>query len=118
MTTTAPDRKALRAQYKQTHPEAGVYRIVNGATGKALLGSTANLPALRNKLAFAHSVNSPGALDGRLQQDIRTFGLAVFTLEVLEVLDTPPELTGAAIAADLATLEALWRERFDAAELY
>ena len=116
--TTPANRKALRARYEQRHPEAGVYRIVNDATGKALLGSTANLHALRNKLAFARSVNSPGALDGRLQQDIRTFGLAVFTLEVLEVLDTTPEMTRQEIAAGLATLEELWRERFAASELY
>lgn len=65
MTTTPPDRKALRVQYEQTHPEAEVYRIVDGATGKALLGSTANLPALRNTLAFAHSGDSPRPLAGR-----------------------------------------------------
>lgn len=32
-------RKELLAQYKQTHPEAGVYRIINGENGKVLLGS-------------------------------------------------------------------------------
>ena len=116
--TNPPDRKALRAQYKQTHPEAGIYRIVNGETGKALLGSTANLPALRNKLAFARSTGVPGALDGRLQKDIRAFGFDAFSLEVLEVLETTPEMTAAEIAADLATLEGLWRERFVASELY
>ena len=37
---------------------------------------------------------------------------------ILEVLATTPEMTQAEIASDLATLEALWREKFDPALLY
>ncbi len=33
-------RKELMAQYKQTQPEAGVYRIINNKNNKVLLGST------------------------------------------------------------------------------
>jgi hypothetical protein len=39
-------------------------------------------------------------------------------LEVLEVLETKPEMTPAEIRDDLATLEALWREKLDPALLY
>jgi arginase family enzyme len=114
-----PDRrKALRAQYEQTPPEAGVYRIVNNRTNKALLGSTLNLAGLRNRLAFARSTNSPGGLDLRLSKDIRQYGFDAFSLEVLEVLEVTPEMTRAEILADLATLEALWREKSDPALLY
>lgn len=111
-------RKELRAQYKQTHPEAGVYRIINSENSKVLLGSSANLASVRNRLAFAKSTNSPGALDQRLRDDIRRFGIDAFSLEILEVLETKPEMTPAEIRDDLAVLEDLWRERQDPALLY
>jgi hypothetical protein len=57
-------------------------------------------------------------LDHRLVQDARQMGLDAFELEILEVLDMRPEMTPAEVRADLATLEALWRERLDPALLY
>ncbi len=111
-------RKELRAQYKQTHPEAGVYRIINHENSKVLLSSSPNLASVRNRLAFAKSTNSPGALDQRLRDDIRRFGIDAFSLEILEVLETKPEMTPAEIRDDLAVLEELWRERQDPLLLY
>jgi hypothetical protein len=111
-------RKELLAQYKQTRPEAGVYRIVNSQSDKALLGSTANLSSVRNRMKFAQSTNSPGALDQRLMKDIRQFGINAFSLEVLDVLETRPKMTRAEVLADLAALEALWREKLDPSLLY
>ena len=111
-------RKALQTHYKQTHPEAGVYRILNTRTNKGLLGSTANLASTRNRLAFARSTNSMGALDHRLRSDIAQFGIDAFEFEVLDVLPITPEMTAAQIRAELVTLEALWREKLDPAFLY
>jgi hypothetical protein len=111
-------RKELREQYKQTHPEAGVYRIVNTQNGKALLGSTPNLPSIRNKLDFSRSTNTSGALDYRLRKDIQQYGIDAFSLEILEALETRPEMTAAEIKDDLAVLEALWREKQDPSLLY
>jgi hypothetical protein len=111
-------RKVLRAEYDQTQPEAGVYRIVNTRTNKALLGSATNLASIGHKLAFAKSSQNPGVLGYRLSKDIRQFGFDAFTLEILELLEVTPTMTPAEIAADLATLEALWREKFDPALLY
>ena len=104
-------RKQLQQLYRQQPPEAGVYRIVNQRTGRALLGSSLNLPSVRGKLDFARRTGTSSALDHRLARDIREFGLDAFTLEVLEVLETTPEMTQAQINQDLAALEALWRER-------
>jgi len=111
-------RRELRDQYREARPEAGVYRIVNGHSGRALLGSTPNLASLRNRLEFARSTNTPGALDHRLVEDARRDGVGVFRFEVLEVLDTKPEATPAQIRRDLAVLEGLWREKLDPAALY
>lgn len=111
-------RRELRAQYRQTLPEAGVYLVRNTRNGKALLGSTPNLASIRNKLEFARSTDMPGALDHRLRDDICRFGLDAFTLEVVEVLDARPGMTPAEIQDDLATLEGLWREKLDPSLLY
>ena len=111
-------RKQLAADYKQGRPEAGVYRIVNSATGKTLLGCSPNLASVRSKLEFAQKTGTSSALGWRLKQDVERFGADAFTLEVLEVLDTRPEMTTAAIQADLATLETLWREKLDPAPQY
>src|SRR5262245_3833687 len=111
-------RKELQEQYEQTPPEAGVYRIHNRQNNKTLLGSTTNLPGIRNRFEFSRAHNTPGGLDLRLSKDIREFGFDAFSLEVLEVLEITPEMTPAQIRADLATLEALWREKMDPALLY
>jgi hypothetical protein len=111
-------RKELVAQYKRTHPEAGVYRIVNARNNKALLGSALNLASVRNKLDFARSTNSPGALDWHLRRDIRQFGMDAFSLEVLNVLETGPEMTPADTQKDLAVLEEIWRDQIDASLQY
>ncbi len=111
-------RKELMAQYKQIPREAGVYRIVNRANNKALLGATPDLAGIHNKMAFAKTTGMAGVLDLRLRGDVRTFGIGAFSLEVLEMLETKPEMTAEEIAQDLDTLEGLWREKFDPALLY
>ncbi len=111
-------RKELTSNYKQTRREAGIYRIVNGQTGKALLGSSLNLDSVRSKMEFARSTNSPGVLGYKLKSDLLKYGGEAFTLEILEVLEVTPEMTDAQVRADLATLEHLWREKYEPGELY
>ena len=111
-------RRELKASYRESLPEAGVYRIVNSANGKSLVGSTTNLKSLENKLAFGASQQMPGVLDHRLRPDARVFGVNAFNLEILERLDLTPEMTPDQIRSDLAVLEQLWREKFDPALLY
>jgi hypothetical protein len=111
-------RKELLARYKQSRPEAGVYRIVNQRSHRVLIGSSPNLASVRSKVDFARATNTPSALDHRLLADARQLGLDVFQFEVLEVMDVAPDATDAQIAEDLSALEALWREKQDAALLY
>lgn len=111
-------RKELSNDYKQSGPEAGVYRIVNLRTNRSLLGSTRNLASVRGKLEFARATNTPSALDRRLAEDFRKFGPDAFSLEILEVLEIRPEMTDARIREDLATLEELWREKLETTSLY
>ena len=111
-------RKALRTQYEQTPPAAGVYRIVNRETGRSLVGSTTNLGSVAGKLAFAKSTNRAGLFFRRMQADIARFGIEAFELEFLEALTPRPEMTAREIEQDLATLEALWREKLGPEMLY
>jgi hypothetical protein len=111
-------RKELTEQFQRAAPDAGVYRIVNQRTGRLLLGSTTNLPGLRNRFEFARSTNSTAALDHRLRDDMTEFGFDAFSLEVLDTLEVKPEMTREQAAADLATLEALWHEKTDPSLLY
>ncbi len=66
-------RKELLAQYKQAAPDAGVFRIVNRHTNRALLGSSLNLASVANKVEFARHSGSPGALDHRLRKDFEQY---------------------------------------------
>jgi hypothetical protein len=111
-------RKELMTRYRQSRPEAGVYRIVNEQSHRVFLSSSPNLPSVRGKLEFARSTNTPSALDHRLLADARALGVGVFRFEVLEVLEVAPDATDAQLAADLAALEDLWRERQDPALMY
>ena len=111
-------RKELSTEYKQTRREAGVYRIVNKETGKALLGSSLNLDSERSKMEFARTTGSSGVLGYQIKRDIERLGIENFDLEILEVLETKPEMTDSQVRADLITLEQLWRERYEAHELY
>jgi len=116
--TSANRRKELREQYEQSPPEAGVYRIVNRQTGKALIGASTNLGSVAGKLSFARAIGKFSALDRRLHEDFARFGIDAFELEVLDVLAVTPEMTPADVRRELAGLEALWREQSDAAALY
>jgi hypothetical protein len=111
-------RKALAEEFQQAPPEAGVYRIVNRSSGKALLGSTANLAGIKNRFDFARSTKSAGTLDHRLREDVASLGWDSFSLEVVDTIEVTPAMTRDEIASDLATLEALWREKTDPSLLY
>jgi hypothetical protein len=111
-------RKELSERFRQAPADVGVYRILNLRTGRFLLGSSTNLAGFRNRFEFAQSNGSAGALDARLGEDIARYGLAAFAFEVLDTLEVRPETELEQVAADAASLAALWREKFDPALLY
>ena len=111
-------KRELQTQYKESRADAGVYRIVNARSQRAFLASTTNLGSVQNRFAWAKSTSTASALDRRLIADFRQFGADAFTLEILETVRPQPEMTDSELRSELATLEALWRERFDPADLY
>lgn len=115
---TEQSRRELKAEYKEQRAHAGVYRIVNTRTGKAFLASTPNLRSAENRLEFARSTRSPAAIDMRLKQAIAPGDIDALTFEVLETLTSDPTATTRQVTHDLATLEALWREKLGPDALY
>jgi hypothetical protein len=109
--TSPGRRRELRARYEQRNPQAGVYALRNTVTGRALVASTRDLDAVRNRLEFARATKTPSALDGRLVADIREYGIDAFVLDVLDTLTVAPGSTPDDVRADLTQLEKLWREK-------
>ena len=111
-------RKEIVSNYKENPPEAGVYRVVNTQTGKSLIGSTTNLDSIYAKLRFARTTGNGSALDMRLRDDVRRYGVDAFEVQTLEVIERRPETTDLELRDELKVLESLCRERFTADELY
>ncbi len=104
-------RRDMLAAARQTRPDAGVYRITIAGSGKSLLGSTPNLAGFRSRFEFAKTSRSTGALDHRLRADVGQFGFEALSLEVVDTLTIGADMTPEEVSADLAALEALWREK-------
>lgn len=105
------NRKALIAQYKQTRPDAGVYRIVNRATGNFYLSSDTDINSVAGKMDFARITKTYSAVPGNLLQDIIRDGFENFELEILETFKVKLETTPAELKEELTLLEEIWREK-------
>jgi len=102
------DRKALIRQYKETPRPAGVFRVTNSRTGKALVGSSPDAPAMLNRIRAQLQM---GAHPNRaLQRDWYTEGADAFSFEVLDLL-SPKEGSEADPAEELRLLEELWLDK-------
>lgn len=102
------DRKTqLKQQYKETKPEAAVYRIVNTVNQKCFVASTPNTKTLNGKL-FQLKMGSH--YNRELQADWKKYGEDAFRFEILEILK--PKETGYFDAAyELEKLEEKWLEK-------
>jgi hypothetical protein len=105
---TQIDRKARIREYKETLAPAGVFRVRNTATGKSLVGSTANLPGTLNRHRFQLEHGSHPS--GELQADWNALGPDAFEFEVLDQLkpSDKPDYDG---TEDLRVLKELWLEK-------
>jgi hypothetical protein len=102
------DRKALKREYKETHPPAGVYGIRNTASGRILVGASLNVQAMLNRLRAQLSM---GVHTNRaLQDDWNSLGADAFSFEILDTLP-PVDRPDYDAARDLRALEALWLDR-------
>lgn len=104
------DRKELKRRYKETPRPAGVYRILNTRTGRTLLGTSVDAPAMLNRQRLQLRT---GAHPNRsLQRDWNAGGADAFVFEVLDTL-TPRDEPGFDLHEELRLLEQLWLEKLN-----
>lgn len=102
------DRKALIREYKERRPVMGVYQVRNLTSGKVLIGSSTDVPAMLNRQQAQLRL---GVHPNRqLQLDWQTLGPEAFAFELLDTL-TPPDEGEYDPRADLKVLERLWLEK-------
>ncbi|KPJ99951.1 MAG: hypothetical protein AMS20_15510 [Gemmatimonas sp. SG8_28] len=102
------DRKALIRQYKETPRPAGVYRVLNTRSSKALVGTSPDAPAMLNRIRAQLRMGAHPNRD--LQQDWSSDGPDGFIFEVLDVLE-PKDGADTDPAEELRLLEEMWIER-------
>jgi hypothetical protein len=104
------DRKELKRRYKETPRPAGVYRILNTRTGRTLVGTSVDAPAMLNRQRL--QLRTDGHPNRSLQRDWNAGGADAFTFEVLDTL-TPRDEPGFDLHEELRLLEQLWLEKLN-----
>ena len=99
------DQKELIRKYKETPRPAGVYRIQHTPSGRTLLGSSPDAPAMLNRVQA--QLRMRGHPNRELQGDWDADGKGAFLFEVLELLPAP-DGSGSDHTGDLRLLEELW----------
>ena len=102
------NRKELKNTYKETVQPMGIYQIRNTATGKILLGSSLNLPAIINRHRF--QLQNGLHMNRQLQRDFVELGEQGIAFEILDTLK-PREDARGDYAEDLSMLEEMWRDK-------
>ncbi|WP_426757047.1 GIY-YIG nuclease family protein [Myxococcus sp. Y35] len=101
-------RSDLKRSYRETPPPMGVYAVRCRANGKVLVGASANVQGMLNRIRFELTTGMDRI--PALLEDWNRYGADQFTFEVLDVLK-PSEEPGADPKEDLKVLEALWLDR-------
>ena len=78
-------RTAARRAYKERAKQAGVFRVLNTANGRVLLGSGLDLHAPLNRVRFELDMGVCWNAD--LKRDLAQHGRASFVIEVLETVE-------------------------------
>ena len=100
-------------KYKETPRPAGVFRVIHRPSGRTLLGSSPDAPAMLNRIRA--QLKMKGHRNRSLQADWDSDGPDAFLFEVLDLLPASERSTGDA-KAELATLEELWTEKLELRE--
>jgi hypothetical protein len=102
------DRKALIREYKETPRPMGVYRVHNTTNGKALIGTSRDLPSALNR--HRAQLRIGGHPNRRLQAGWNASGADTFNFEVLDTL-SPSDQPDYDPTDDLQVLEKMWLQK-------
>jgi len=103
------DRKALIRQYKETRKTAGVFRVRNLTSEKALVGSSADVPSMLNRERA--QLRTGTHMNRALQSDWTTLGADAFAFEILDTLTPPADRPDWDPTEDLRLLEEMWLDK-------
>ncbi len=107
------DRKEMVRKYKETPRPAGIYRVQHLPSGRTLLGTSPDAPAMLNRIRT--QLRTKGHPNRALQADWDADGPDAFLFEVVDLLP-PAEDAAKDLSGELAVLEELWMERLDLPE--
>ena len=82
---TRARRASLRRAYEERSKQAGVFRVVNTANGRIMLGSALDLHAPLNRVKF--ELDQALCWNAELKRDLETFGRDSFAIEVVETVE-------------------------------
>jgi len=102
------DRKALIREYRETPRTAGVYRVTHAPSGRTLVGSSPDVPAMLNRIKA--QLRMGAHRNARLQKDWNDGDPGDFVFEIVDTL-SPRDDPAYDPSADLRELAALWVER-------
>lgn len=109
-------KKEIIAAYKQKEVTGGVYAIACIPADRIWIKGDLDLQGAANRFNFAVTINS--CVLPKMQADWSAHGPKAFTFEVLEEMKKKETQTLAEFRQDVATLEELWREKYDPKKLY
>ena len=98
----------IKREFKERKKEAGVFRVLNTANGKVLLGSSLNLQGSLNAHRFMLTTGSHR--NKTLQNEWNEFGKDKFIFEILETVKVK-DATNFDIKDELTLLEQIWIEK-------
>ncbi len=104
------DRKELVREYKQTPRPAGVYRVVHEPSGRTMLGSSPDAPAMLNRVRA--QLRMRGHPNPALQRDWDADGPDAFVFEVVDLLPRGDDVSSD-VSDDLEALLEMWAEKLD-----
>ena len=102
------DRREAVRRYKETPRPAGVYQVLHKSSGRVLVGSSPDAPAMLRRIRAQLEMDSYP--NRQLQHDWSASGETGFVFEVVDLLDEPDSPTDD-ISRDLEALSELWQER-------
>jgi hypothetical protein len=103
-------QRALKQSYRDNPVPSGVFAIRHLATGRVLLGASANLDGALNRHRF--ELRMGGHRNRALQADWLAGGEAAFSFEVVDTVKARPDDPSFDREAELAVLFELWSHEY------
>lgn len=103
------DKKNAKRIYKENPPTIGIYLIKNNINNKCLLGASANIPGIFNRIKFELKLKVHR--NPKFMAEWFEFGEENFSFSILDTIE-PEKDPNYDYSRDLAALLELWVEQY------